>query len=335
VTAGGTKRHRLAPYYVLILAAIWLASSIKPSHAVEGAAAAGPIGGSDIRSALLPGPGFYGGAVGLYNVVNGFNDGTGHPAAVLNAVKIKDWIGGPFFLYVPNIDVAGGRIGVAGFWPSGQQCGQLVSAFPRRCSGGAGDPYFEFDWSRSFGQLRPPSVSGAYPIRQGLTLAFGVGALLPVGTYNQQLQKTNAVTLAGDTFDLAPNVAVTYTTLPLIADGTEFSAKLYWNDYATNPATQYHASSLFDVDFAVTEHVGRWQIGPAGDYVFQVGQDKQFGVVIPPDGRRLEYMALGAVANYDIAEYNAAIKVKANETVLAQNGVVAKLIVISFAKKFF
>jgi hypothetical protein len=36
-----------------------------------------------------------------------------------------------------------------------------------------------------------------------------------------------------------------------------------------------------------------------------------------------------------MAEYNAAIKLKANETVIAQNGVVAKLIVISFAKKLY
>jgi hypothetical protein len=168
-----------------------------------------------------------------------------------------------------------------------------------------------------------------------LSVALGIGALLPVGNYNQALQKTNGVTLGDNTFDLAPSVAVTYTTTPLIADGTEFSAKLYWDDYATNPATQYHASSLLDVDFAVTEHVGRFQLGPAGDYVFQVGQDRQDGAVIPPDGRRLEYMALGAVVNYDMAEYNAIIKVKANETVLAQNGVLAKLIVVTFAKKLF
>jgi hypothetical protein len=63
--------------------------------------------------------------------------------------------------------------------------------------------------------------------------------------------------------------------------------------------------------------------------------DRQNGVVAPPDGRRLEYMAVGGVVNYDMAEYNAAIKFKANATVFSQNGVVAKLFVISFAKKFF
>jgi hypothetical protein len=85
----------------------------------------------------------------------------------------------------------------------------------------------------------------------------------------------------------------------------------------------------------VTEHIGRFQVGPAGFYVFQTGSDTQNGVIVPPDGHRLEYMALGGVINYDLAEYNASIRFKANTTVLSQNGVIAKLFVISFAKKLF
>ena len=327
---------RLAAWWASGLVGICLALSSAPCWAVEGAAAAGPIGGSDIRSAILPSPGFYGGVVGLYNNVTQFHDGTGHPAPALNAVGLTDNIAGAFFLYVLDFKLFDGRIGLAGFVAGGQDCGQLVSAVPRRCTEtGLGDPYFELSWSRSFGQLRPPTVTGAFPIVQGLVLDFGIGALLPIGNYNQQLQEMNGVTLGNNTFDLAPSMAVTYTTPPLIADGTEFSAKFYWDNYATNPITQYHASQLLDVDFALTEHVGRFQVGPAGFYVFQTGMDRQNGVVVPPDGRRLEYMAVGGVINYDMAEYNSAIKFKANATVFSQNGVVAKLFVISFAKKFF
>ena len=327
---------RLAAWWASGLVGICLALSSAPCWAVEGAAAAGPIGGSDIRSAILPSPGFYGGVVGLYNNVTQFHDGTGHPAPALNAVGLTDNIAGAFFLYVPDFKLFDGRIGLAGFVAGGQDCGQLVSAEPRRCTEtGLGDPYFELSWSRSFGQLRPPTVTGAFPIVQGLVLDFGIGALLPIGNYNQQLQEMNGVTLGNNTFDLAPSMAVTYTTPPLIADGTEFSAKFYWDNYATNPITQYHASQLLDVDFALTEHVGRFQVGPAGFYVFQTGQDRQFGTVVPPDGRRLEYMAVGGVINYDIAEYNALIRFKANTTVFSQNGVVAKLFVLTLAKKLF
>jgi hypothetical protein len=330
-----TNNRRLAAWSSWILIGIWTGFSIAPCWAVEGAAAAGPIGGSDIRSAILPPPGLYGGVVALYNDVTQFNDGSGHPAPGLDAFGLKDYIGGAFFLYVPDFKLFDGRIGVAGFVAGGQDCGQLVSAVPRRCVTGVGDPYFELAWSRSFGQLRPPSTAGAFPILQGLALDFGIGAVIPIGNYDQQLQAMNGVTLGNKTFDLAPSVAVTYTTPPLIADGTEFSAKLYWDNYATNPVTQYHASPLLDVDFAVTEHIGRFQVGPAGFYVFQTGQDRQFGAVVPPDGRRLEYMAMGGVINYDLAEYNALIRFKANTTVFSQNGVVAKLFVVSFAKKLF
>jgi len=327
---------RLAAWWASGLVGICLALSSAPCWAVEGAAAAGPIGGSDIRSAILPSPGFYGGVVGLYNNVTQFHDGTGHPAPALNAVGLTDNIAGAFFLYVLDFKLFDGRIGLAGFVAGGQDCGQLVAAVPRRCTEtGLGDPYFELSWSRSFGQLRPPTVTGAFPIVQGLVLDFGIGALLPIGNYNQQLQEMNGVTLGNNTFDLAPSMAVTYTTPPLIADGTEFSAKFYWDNYATNPITQYHASQLLDVDFALTEHVGRFQVGPAGFYVFQTGQDRQFGTVVPPDGRRLEYMAVGGVINYDIAEYNALIRFKANTTVFSQNGVVAKLFVLTLAKKLF
>ena len=328
-----TSNRRFAVWSAGILIGICTGFSSLPCWAVEGATAAGPIGGSDIRSAILPPPGLYGGGVALYNSVTQFHDGTGHPAPGLDAVGLSDYVGGAFFLYVPEFKLFDGRIGLAGFEAGGEECGQLVSAVPRRCVTGMGDPYFELDWSRSFGQIRPPSTPGAFPIVQGLVLNLGLGAVLPVGNYNQQTQAMNGVTLGNNTLDIAPSVAVTYTTPPLIADGTEFSAKFYWDNYATNPVTNYHASSLLDVDFAVTEHIGRFQVGPAGFYVFQTGMDYQNGAIVPPDGKRLEYMALGAVVNYDMAEYDAAIRFKANTTVFSENGVVAKLFVLSFSAR--
>jgi hypothetical protein len=108
VTASGGKECWLTRYWVLVLASVWVICSAEPSRAVEGPAAAGPIGGSDIRAALLPPSGLYGGAIGLYNAADGFNDGTGHPAAGLDAVDLRDSVGGPFFLYVPNFKVLGG-----------------------------------------------------------------------------------------------------------------------------------------------------------------------------------------------------------------------------------
>lgn len=97
--------------------------------AVEGATAAGPIGGSDIRSVILPSPGFYGGVVGLYNNVTQFHDGTGHPAPALNAVGLTNDIAGAFFLYVPDFKLFDGRIGLAGVVAGDK----IATSSSRRC----------------------------------------------------------------------------------------------------------------------------------------------------------------------------------------------------------
>ena len=204
VASSVTNNCRRTTWWVWLLVAICAGLWSAPSWAVEGSTAAGPIGGSDIRSAILPPPGLYGGVVGLYNDIVGYNDGSGHPAPGLNAFGLQNYDGGAFFLYVPELKLFGGEIGFSGFEAAGQNCGQLVSTIPRRCVAGFGDPYVEFDWSRSFGQIRPPSTAGAYPIIQGLVLDLGIGAVLPIGYYNQQTQAANGVTPGNNTFDLAP-----------------------------------------------------------------------------------------------------------------------------------
>jgi hypothetical protein len=303
------------------------------SFAIEGNTAAGPIGGTDIRSALLPPPGLYAGAVGLISPAHEIRDGTGKPVAGLDAVDLIARMAGPFFVYVPDVKLFDGSIGLIGVFPVGQQCGQLISAVPSRCTSGFGDPYFELAWSRSFGQPRRSRDPGAFPIMEGLTVGLGLGVVLPVGHYDRQTQIANGVTIGNNTWDVAPSIAVTYTTPPLFAEGTEFSAKFYWNNYWTNSVTQYKAGALLDVDFAVSERIGRFQVGAAGFYAFQVADDRQFGVVVPSDGRRIALLNAGGVINYDMPEFGAVIRVKALQTVIAQNAVASKTLVVGFVKK--
>ena len=118
-------------------------------------------------------------------------------------------------------------------------CGQITSAYPRRCRTGLGDVYFETFWSRFYGFTRPSREEGALPIRQGLAFGTGVGAMLPAGLYDARIQASNGVTVGSNTLDIAPSIAFTYTTPPLLAEGTEFSAKVYLNNYARNPDTNY------------------------------------------------------------------------------------------------
>lgn len=317
----------------LVLAAAALCAA--PAWAAEGTTAAGPIGGTDIRSALLPPPGVYGVVVGLNSNVGTVKDGTGHPAAGLDAVGLNADVVGGLVAYVPNVQVLGGSIGFIGFASGGQECGQVVSSIPRRCVYGFGDPYIEADWSRTFGHVRPSRDPNAFPIVEGLTIDFGLGAVIPVGQYDHNLQAMNGVSLGNKTFDVAPSVAFTYTTPPFFAEGTEISSKIYLNSYATNPVTDYRAGPLVDVDFAVSEHFGRFQVGSAGVFLRQIAGDRQFGAAVLPDGRRLEYLAVGAVLDYDFADIGAALKFKALTTVVAENCGVSRVLVISFAKKLY
>jgi hypothetical protein len=304
-----------------------------PLHAAEGPALAGPIGGTDIRSAVLPPPGLYGGGVALGGDLYDFVDGQGQPIPVLNDAFIRRTIVAPFIVYVPNIDVLGGSIGFAATAPYARQCGHLFQATPKFCQSGFGDPYLETQWSRFFGVVRPPSSPGALPIMQGLSIALGFGVVVPAGQYNSTDISTRALSSGGNIWDFAPHIALTYTSAPILADGTEFSTKIYWNKYRTNPATQYSTGDLINIDFALSERIGRFQVGVAGFYAFQVADDKQFGISVPPDGQRVKLLDLGAVLAYDMPELGAGIKIKVLQTVFVENSAHSRGIVLTFVKK--
>lgn len=317
-----------------LLPAILVAWSFAgPANAVEGTTAAGPLGGTDIRSALLPPPGFYAGSIFLAGDAYRLVDGKGHTIPALSAARFTARVVGPFAVYVPNVQVFGGSIGVLGVLPYGAECGRLFTYQTRACAWGAGDPYFELAWSRYFGTPRPSRFPGAFPILEGLTLGAGIGVVPPVGQYNVQQVTQQAIGMGNNTLDVAPSLALTYMTQPIIGEGTEFSAKAYWNFYRTNSATQYHTADLVNVDFAISERYGRFQAGITGFYAFQFGGDKQYGVTVPPDGRRTELLQLGGVLAYDMPEHAMSVKIKALTVVHAQNAAKSTTIVFGFIKK--
>jgi hypothetical protein len=320
------------PRFLLAVVAVWCVAT--PLLAAEGSSVAGPIGGTDIRAAQLPPPGLYGGTILLYAEAHDFFDGSGRPVPALSALDLARARVGPFLLYVPDLQVFGGSIGIAGMVPVGTECGRLFEVTPKRCIAGVGDPYFELMWSRFFGTLRPSQYPGAYPIAEGLTIGAGLGIVIPVGRYSVVDATTQGLTIGNNVWDFAPTVAFTYMTKPILAEGTEISAKLYWNNYLTNPATKYLTGSLIDIDFAISERIGRFQVGVTGYYAFQVADDQQAGVVIPPDGRRGEVLTLGGVLAYDMPEHSASIKIKALTTVIEHNTVRSSGIAIGWFQKF-
>jgi hypothetical protein len=317
----------------LIAAALLCAASTRVL-AVEGPAVAGPLGGTDIRSAQLPPPGLYGGVI--LAGVEGFDfvDGRGETIPALAEAGLTKYLAGPFLYYVPNVKILGGSIGVGAVVPLGNQCGHLFIGEPSDCTTGAGDPYAEIDWSRSFGKLRPSKFPDAYPILQGLTVLVGFGVLFPAGTYNASDQLQQALSIGNNVWDFAPTAGFTYTTRPILADGTEISFRLYWNNYLENPTTHYSTGDVLDVEFAVTERIGRFQLGVTGFYAFQIEDDELFGIEIQPDGRRIKLLELGPIINFDMPRYNSSVRAKAFFTGIAENTVRSWSIVFGWIKKF-
>lgn len=127
---------------------------------------------------------------------------------------------------------------------------------------------------------------------------------------------------------------MTYTTRPILAEGTEFSAKFYYNTYLENPHTHHHTGDLINIDFAVSEHIGRFQVGLAGFFATQIEDDELFGVPIPPDGLQAEGLPIGPVIAYDIPEHAMSMKLKALTSLYAINTVTSWNVVFGIFKKF-
>jgi hypothetical protein len=318
----------------LLIAVGCLFAASTPAFAVEGPTAAGPIGGTDIRSAVVPPPGLYGGIILLGATAFDFVDGHGKTIPALADAQLTKYLAGPFLYYVPNVKIFGGSIGLGGIVPLGDQCGHLFIGEPSDCTQGVGDPYAELDWSRSFGKLRPSKFPGAYPIQQGLTVLAGFGVVFPAGTYDASNPLQQALSIGNNTWDFAPTAGFTYTTAPILADGIEISFRLYWNNYLENPATHYSTGDLLDAEFAVSERIGRFQLGATGFYAFQDEDDRLFGVAIPPDGRRAKVFELGPIVNYDMPKYSSSLKAKALFTGIAENTVRSWGVAFWWFKKF-
>ncbi|WP_172653308.1 SphA family protein [Methyloceanibacter caenitepidi] len=318
-------------FLTVMAASLWLNN---PAVALEGPTVAGPIGGSDMSSAVLPPPGLYGGLFAAASGTLDFHDGEGHTVPALRDAHLRKQQFGPFFLYVPDVKVLGGAVGVSGFVAAGNQCGSLFIGQDNECEQGLGDPYLEVDWSRSFGFVRPSRDPGAYPILQGLSVLFGFGTVFPSGTYDDDDRLEQVLSMGTNIWDFALTVALTYTTAPILAEGTEFSAKLYWNQYLENPASHHWTGDVMNVDFAITEHIGRFQVGVSGFYGWQADDDELFGVPIEPDGLRATALVLGPVVKYDLPEYSSVLKAKFQTNAIATNATPAWVTVVAWSKKF-
>ncbi|WP_018897943.1 transporter [Rhizobium sp. 2MFCol3.1] len=258
---------------------------------------AGPVGGTDIRSALLPPPGTYGGFVGvgpaqldgLY-APDGFMPGDGTMS-----------LGGGGLLHVWDTQIFGGSVASSLFGGYTRVCFGL-QGLPEQCAKGFVDVYSDiFAWSRFFADedfATQPAREGG-PIPYGTALLVGLGTTLPIGTY----KNAGGLNTGTNFFAISPNIGITHTMQsilgPAFGEATEFSARLFYSYFTENDATQYQTGSVLSMDYALTQRAGNWQFGLAGSSFVQLGDDKVNGVALDSRGTHAAQVNLGPLLSYD------------------------------------
>jgi hypothetical protein len=197
-----------------------------------------------------------------------------------------------------------------------------------------GDPYVEIDWSRSFGKFRPSKYARAAPILEGLTILAGFGVVFPAGTYNASDPTQQALSIGNSTWDFAPTFGHTYTTPPILAEGTEISVRFFWNNYLENPTTHYSAGDLLDLEFALTERIGRFQVGAAGFYFWHRRTTSYSGLWFHPTGGVPRFFNSVPSSTSTCQNSGSSVKLKALSTLIAENNVRSFGMAFWWIKKF-
>ena len=135
------------------------------------------------------------------------------------------------------------------------------------------------------------------------------------GSYGQVcLRATDLAPVGLNTPVAFPNLAATWVSPPLLGDGTEFSARAFYSMHGRNADTGYRAGDMVVVDWAVSERIGRVQLGPAGSFARQVGPDRQDGM----RGPTTNVTSLGGVIAMDLPEAGMFLSLKALRDVSAE-----------------
>lgn len=292
----------LSPVMIGLTTSLFLSSH---AMAAESPIYGGPIGGTDIGGAYLPPkPGLYMGTGFVGFTSNRYQDVNGNRVNIDNSFDASSAILGLNYVY--DKKVYGGSLASSLQLGYGKRC---IRFGQRNCQSGTADAYSDvFFWSKYLGG----GVSGDRslpPLPYGLTVGGGLGVTIPSGTYD----KHKSVNTGGNTWIISPNVSFTYLTGPeysLGGDGTEFSARFFYSMPQKNDATNFDAGDVIDVDWAVTQRYGYWQVGIAGQQAKQIESDRL------PNGTRTNSKkfssgSIGPVVSVFMPSIGSQLKVKA------------------------
>ena len=110
-----------------------------------------------------------------------------------------------------------------------------------------------------------------------------------------------------------PSVAGTLTLPPLLGDATEISGRLFYAMHGRNDATRYQAGDMVILDWALSERIGRFQVGAVGSFARQVEADR----IADQPGPTTSVTAFGGVVAMDLPEFGAFLSLKAQRDVEA------------------
>lgn len=300
-----------------------------PASATQGGLFGGPIGGSDIRSAYLPPPNefFVVPLVFGQHAKEAVNTTGDKSAEHINDTYVQL---GSALLYTYPFTVAGGTLATSITLSYKEIDGEIGAR--KNAAHGFNDSYIDFlRWGRYVGLL------GAKPGRKklpyGLTVNASFSSVAPTTSYDYK----RVIPLSRNDWVLIPNFALTYLTGPDLSfgDGTEFSARLYYDVSTLNNFSKYRDGDVFVTDFAITERFPHIQTGLAGTFARQTTADTQNGIEYQ-SGNRLYALELGPVFAYDLPRWHASLKAKFLFTVQAENRINPPFIgVLSAAFRLF
>ncbi|WP_185642786.1 transporter [Burkholderia sp. Bp9140] len=289
-------------------------------------------GSTDTDQAFLPPvSGFYGGVTILPINRNSRNyDSEGNPAPSERNIKLSVPVYAAALVYVYPFTLFGGHLASSWVQPF-EHISYSIGGENQTAQTGLGNAYSDVVfWTKSLGLAG--ATPGHLPISYGLSVAAGLAAIVPDGSYNRQ----NALNLGSDFWTLVPNIAITYNTGERwsFGDNTQVSTRIFYGIPFENRQTHYTSGNIFDLDWSVTEQFGNLRIGAAGFYQAQVTDDTTGDGVPVPGGNRFHQAAAGPVIQYFVPSLRMYVKAKYVYTFYHKNFVNQQLLALTVAFKF-